>query len=200
MNIFLTCVFIGNATIAIQELGPLEEKRDFIIVWHLAMIFAHQMCKYIGMQLYSLSSFSSFTDRCVLNSPPHLDKEAVAQLEAKLTIAMANANISEKAYSLAGLFFWHTGKLDEAKSHYKNALTKNANYIGALIGLGWLEFEANGHTTYFEKALEKSMRDIEVLWESIEQITQLHLCGLHIHRLCLGKVQSFENKGKLELP
>ena len=38
----------GNSTLAIQELGPLEDKRDFVIVWHLAMIFAHEKCKYIG--------------------------------------------------------------------------------------------------------------------------------------------------------
>lgn len=156
---------LGNATIAIQDLGPLEEKRDFIIVWHLAMIFAHEKCKYIGKNVMICRLSSLFHQPLYLqinHITTSTDKEAVAQLEAKLTIAMANANISEKAYSLAGLFSWHTGKLEDATNYYKTALKKNANWTGALIGLGWLEFEAKGNTSYFDKALEKSMRDIEV--------------------------------------
>ena len=126
------------------------------------MIFAHEKCKYIGKNEMICLLSSLFHQPQINHTTSSTDKEAVAQLEAKLTIAMANANISEKAYSLAGLFSWHTGKLEEATNYYKKALTKNANWIGALIGLGWLEFEAKGNTSYFDKALEKSMRDIEV--------------------------------------
>ena len=63
---------------------------------------------------------------------------------------------------MAGIFSWHTGNIENASNFYKSALAKNSNCIGALIGLGWLELEGKGMTTFFERALEKSMRDIEV--------------------------------------
>lgn len=45
-------IHIGNPTSAIQEIGPVEEKRDFVIVFYLAMLDAHQRCKYIGTDSY----------------------------------------------------------------------------------------------------------------------------------------------------
>lgn len=86
-------------------------------------------------------------------------------MEAKYTIAMSNANISDKALTLAGLFSWHIGKIDQAGSYFKDALQKNANSIQALVGMGWVESEQAG--AWLEKALDKSMRDIEVITSSL---------------------------------
>ncbi|KAI8899995.1 hypothetical protein BC833DRAFT_583602 [Globomyces pollinis-pini] len=131
-------VHTGNPTLAIQELSVLEDKRDFVHIWHLAMLFAHQNCKFI-------------------------DHEAIQAIQAKYTIASTNANPSDKAFTIAGVFCWHVGNQPEAIKFFKQALNKNPNNISALSGLGWIELLGDGYdkTTWFEKALEKSMRDIE---------------------------------------
>ncbi len=135
----------GQPTLALQELAVLEEKRDFVIVWNLAMIFAHNKCKYIGNHAVFM-----------------IDKEAIATLEAKNTIALNISQSSERAHCLAGLFSWHVKDLDGAATHFKNALVKNANSVPALVGLGWLEIE-NTRNDYFEQAMQISLRDLEAM-------------------------------------
>ncbi|KAJ3319716.1 Tetratricopeptide repeat protein 21B [Boothiomyces sp. JEL0866] len=131
----IALIFVGNQSLAIQELQPLEDKRDFGIAWYLAMIFAHQNCKIP-------------------------DREAIATLQAKFTIA--NPTTTDRTSLLAGLVSYHTGDLERATEYLKTALTKNANNIGAMSTLGWIELDRNiVKTNWFDKTLEKSMRDLE---------------------------------------
>ncbi|KAJ3271657.1 Tetratricopeptide repeat protein 21B [Terramyces sp. JEL0728] len=132
-------IYIGNPSLAIQELQPLEDKRDFGIAWYLAMIFAHLNCKIP-------------------------DREAIATLQAKFTIA--NPATTDRASLLAGLVSYHTGDTTKAIEYLQTALTRNANSIGAMATLGWIELEqTRKKNNWFDKVLEKSMRDLEMRHE-----------------------------------
>lgn len=126
----------------IQELDPLQNKRDFQIVWYLAMIHMNQRCKYKGTFLLK-------------------DNEVLEALSAKFTISTENAQLTEKTYILAGLFSWHTNNPKQAKEYIQKAYQLNPSSVNANVCLGWLELDAKKNTMYFDNALEKSMRDIE---------------------------------------
>lgn len=89
------------------------------------------------------------------------DTEAVAALEAKFTISMVNPNISEKSFHIAGLFYLHTGQKDQAITHFRQSLSKNASFVPTMIGLGWAELQDSDTTSMFAEAMVISMRDIE---------------------------------------
>ncbi|KAJ3256152.1 Tetratricopeptide repeat protein 21B [Boothiomyces macroporosus] len=140
----IALIYIGNQSLAIQELQPLEDKRDFGAAWFIAMIFAHQSCKIP-------------------------DREAIATLQAKFTVA--NPSTTDRASLLAGLVCYHTGDTTKAIEYLKTALTKNANNIGAMATLGWIELEQNQvKNNWFDKTLEKSMRDLEGMFGKCVQL------------------------------
>jgi tetratricopeptide repeat protein 21B len=117
----------------------LEDKRDFGIVWHLAIVSAHNKCKYV-------------------------DKEAIAALEAKKTIK-SNQVITERANVLAGWFCLMTKKYLDAQGYFSTVLAENPNSVTALAGNAWIQVftGALSQGNPFEQCLDKSIRDLESL-------------------------------------
>jgi tetratricopeptide repeat protein 21B len=69
--------------------------------------------------------------------------------------------MTEKAYILAGLFSRHTNNHTQAKEYIQKAIQLNPSSVSGNVCLGYLNMDSKKNTTYFDNALEKSMRDIE---------------------------------------
>ncbi|KAI8924973.1 hypothetical protein BC831DRAFT_463081 [Entophlyctis helioformis] len=133
-----------KATEAIRDLEQLQEKRDMVLAYPLAAIYAHENCKLV-------------------------DREAIDELQAKLTIASSTTTITERANVLAGLLHLHAGRPDLAKEQFKAAIRTNANLAQAYVYLGWIELTSGSESTaikssaWFDKALDKNPREIEAM-------------------------------------
>nr|KAJ3420035.1 Tetratricopeptide repeat protein 21B [Polyrhizophydium stewartii] len=131
-----------RATEAIRELEQLQDKRDLVLAFPLAAMYAHENCKLV-------------------------DREAVDELQAKLTIAASNPNVTERALVLAGLLQMHAGHTDSAREYFRSALKTNGTSASANVCLGWLDLTsgqdstANKSNMWFDKALDKNPRDVE---------------------------------------
>ncbi|KAL2917694.1 hypothetical protein HK105_202567 [Polyrhizophydium stewartii] len=129
-----------RATEAIRELEQLQDKRDLVLAFPLAAMYAHENCKLV-------------------------DREAVDELQAKLTIAASNPNVTERALVLAGLLQMHAGHTDSAREYFRSALKTNGTSASANVCLGWLDLTsgqdstANKSNMWFDKALDKNPRD-----------------------------------------
>jgi tetratricopeptide (TPR) repeat protein len=131
----------GNPNAAIQELTPLEGKRDFTIVWYLAMSHFHRKCQHIGkIQL--------------------IDNEVLDALTAKYTIAKESANFTEKQYLYAGLFSFYVHNYEAASEYFRLANDLNPSSLIAMLFIGEIELVQTGETALFDTILEKSQRDI----------------------------------------
>jgi tetratricopeptide (TPR) repeat protein len=133
-------IYTGNPSAAINELSQLEDKRDFGIVWHLAMLSAHNKCKYI-------------------------DKEAIAALEAKMTILKSKQMFSERTNILAGWFCLLTKNYAGADTYFTDAFAQNPRSVSALVGKSWLQISMGSLSqgNPFSICLEKSPEDLEAL-------------------------------------
>jgi tetratricopeptide (TPR) repeat protein len=97
-----------------------------------------------------------------------IDREAIDELHAKMTILQSEINMSDRAYILAALFCWHASKHSEARTYAKKALDMNPNSGQAFAILGWLDLKSDNSSiaakshTFFDKAIERNARDLEV--------------------------------------
>ncbi|KAJ3302797.1 Tetratricopeptide repeat protein 21B [Kappamyces sp. JEL0829] len=107
------------------------------------MKYAHKKCRYTGTTQWEGTNVE--------------DKEALAALEAKLTISMSGTTVSDKALCLAGLFYWHTGDVENAVASFKSALVKNANSITAMIGLGWIDVDLGVNDTKRQRKVSQAL-------------------------------------------
>ncbi|KND02289.1 uncharacterized protein SPPG_02764 [Spizellomyces punctatus DAOM BR117] len=137
-------VFEGRPTEALRALESVQDKRDFLLAAPIAMIHAHERCKLV-------------------------DREAIQELEAKLTIASNSPSLTDRAHIQAAMFQWHCGFLDLAKENVKKALDMNSGSTEALTLMGWIDMAspkdsvaAKAHT-WLDRALEKRPKDLEAL-------------------------------------
>lgn len=97
-----------------------------------------------------------------------LDREAIQEQEARLTIASTLPSLSDRALSYAAMFQLHTGSIDSAKQYLKKALEINKDSAEALAFMGWADAAssqdgvATKAGTWFDRALEKNPKDLEV--------------------------------------
>lgn len=85
-----------------------------------------------------------------------------------MTILQSEVNMTDRAYILAALFCWHASKLSDARAYAKKALEMNSNSGQALAILGWLDLTSDNANVaikshaFFDKAIERNARDLEV--------------------------------------
>lgn len=130
----------GNHTQALREFEALQDKRDLILAIPTALIYAHERCRPV-------------------------DKEAVEELQAKLTIMAASANIPERAHVSVALFLWHIGKSDPAKEYLLQAC-RDTNALNAQTYLACIELKKSRDVKKiardFDAILFKNPNSIEV--------------------------------------
>jgi tetratricopeptide repeat protein 21B len=120
---------------AIRELLPIQEKRDLILAAPLAMIYAHEKCDLV-------------------------DKEAIDELHARLTIAHTNPSVTERAYVYAALFLSYTGNYDEARKYIKGTLETKPNSPLPMSVMGWIDLECSE-----KKFKQKSVKIFDAVLE-----------------------------------
>ncbi|KAI8825186.1 uncharacterized protein EV422DRAFT_517791 [Fimicolochytrium jonesii] len=127
----------GRASEAIRGLEPLQDKKDLTLPTTIALIAAHERCKYI-------------------------DQEAIQELEAKLAISSESATPSAQSLILTGMFHLHIGNLAEARRNIKKAIADNQAPSEALSLMGWIEADPSGLApvsgkarSWFDRVLEK---------------------------------------------
>lgn len=137
-------IILDKSTEAILELEQLQERRDMVIAGPLANIYAHERAKLV-------------------------DYEAISAWKAKLDIAVANTNLTEKAQIFAALFYWHTDRISDAQQVLKTVLQSNGSSNAAYALMGWIDLTSNTKSismksiSWFEKALDRNPKDLEVI-------------------------------------
>ncbi|CAG2113462.1 unnamed protein product, partial [Medioppia subpectinata] len=108
-------MYPGRVQESIRELDQCQSSRELLIASLLALIFSHRKCQVI-------------------------DKETVAQLEAKLRENRKQAN--EMGLYYAGLFLLLSGRLEKAKEYIDRMIKMSPNFKEGLILKGWLEVQS----------------------------------------------------------
>ncbi|XP_068223465.1 tetratricopeptide repeat protein 21B-like [Palaemon carinicauda] len=143
----------GHIQEAIRQLQPLQNERDVMLGALLALIYAHRRCQVV-------------------------DKEAVAQLDAKLKEERKRA--SEIPLYYASMFLLLSSRIDKAREYVDRLLKLDPEHQDGLVLKGWVELMAgkdskNKNTLqYFDAILQKTPRHMDALF---------------------GKAKHYENRG-----
>ncbi|CAL4164059.1 unnamed protein product, partial [Meganyctiphanes norvegica] len=144
----------GHTQEAIRALQPLQNDRDVMLGTILALIYGHRHCQVV-------------------------DKEAVAQLDARLKEERKKASQSTLYY--AGVFLFLSSRYDKAREYVDRMLKMNPESLDGRALKGWIELQAgrdskNKNTLqFFDAVLEESPKHMDSLF---------------------GKAKHYESQGK----
>ncbi|CAG0921103.1 unnamed protein product [Notodromas monacha] len=138
----LSLIFEGRIQEGIREMDRFQGDAEIGIGTILALIHAHKKCLTV-------------------------DREAVAQLEAKLKDDRRKA--SDKALYFAGVFLTHAGRHDKAREYIDRMLKLNPSSRDGLILKGWIELlggrdnKSEQSALDFFEAVPNVQRDVDAM-------------------------------------
>ncbi|KAJ3382196.1 Tetratricopeptide repeat protein 21B [Entophlyctis sp. JEL0112] len=159
----------GRTGEALRDLEPLQEKRELVLACPAAMIYAHERCKIV-------------------------DREAVQELQAKLTIAASTASSSDRASMHMALFLWQTGEYDQARDYLRKIMDNFSSASGkpastnaapssvavywmAVTFMGWVDLTCGQDalvaksSTWFDKVLDEyNPKDLDALMGRLQSL------------------------------